>query len=254
MARYKLTIEYDGLPYSGWQRQSDTPSVQEALMNAVALFCGARVAVVGAGRTDAKVHATAQVAHIDINMDIDGFKVMQGLNFYLFNPPPESTYPENKIAILDVKKVPDDFHARFSATRRHYLYRIINRRQRLALEAGRAWQVIEELDEKAMAEAAKVLVGHHDFTSFRDTRCQSKSPEKTLELLSVTRRGGEIHICASARSFLHHQVRNMVGTLSLVGKGKWSVSDVKNALEARDRRAGGPTCPPEGLYLTGVDY
>ena len=254
MARYKLTIEYDGLPYSGWQRQSDTPSVQEALMNAVALFCGARVDVVGAGRTDAKVHATAQVAHIDINMDIDGFKVMQGLNFYLFNPPPESTYPENKIAILDVKKVPDDFHARFSATRRHYLYRIINRRQRLALEAGRAWQVIEELDEKAMAEAAKVLVGHHDFTSFRDTRCQSKSPEKTLELLSVTRRGGEIHICASARSFLHHQVRNMVGTLSLVGKGKWSVSDVKNALEARDRRAGGPTCPPEGLYLTGVDY
>lgn len=254
MPRYKLTIEYDGLPYSGWQRQNDTPSVQEALMNAVALFCGERVDVVGAGRTDAKVHATAQVAHIDINMDVDGFKVMQGLNFYLFNPPPESTYPENKIAVLDVKKVPDDFHARFSATRRHYLYRIINRRQRLALEAGRAWQVIEELDEKAMAEAAKVLVGHHDFTSFRDTRCQSKSPEKTLELLSVTRRGGEIHICASARSFLHHQVRNMVGTLSLVGKGKWSVFDVKNALEARDRRAGGPTCPPDGLYLTGVDY
>ena len=254
MPRYKLTIEYDGMPYSGWQKQADTPSVQEALINAVALFSGQKVDVVGAGRTDAKVHATAQVAHIEIDMETDGFKVMQGINYYLFNPPPESTYPENRIAILNAVRVGDDFHARFSAIRRHYLYRIINRRARLGLEAGRAWQVVESLNEKLMQEAAKILVGHHDFTTFRDTRCQAKSPEKTLELLTVTRRGGEIHIAASARSFLHHQVRNMVGTLALVGKGKWSASDVKTALEAKDRRAGGPTCPPEGLYLTGVDY
>jgi tRNA pseudouridine38-40 synthase len=254
MPRYKLTLEYDGRPYAGWQRQADQPTVQESLMNAVELFCGQKVDVIGAGRTDANVHATAQVAHIEIDMDTEGFKVMQGINYYLFNPPAESTYPENKIAILDAKRVSDDFHARFSAKRRHYLYRIINRRPRLGLEAGRAWHVIEDLDEKLMQEAAKILVGHHDFSSFRDTRCQSKSPEKTLEIFDVKRRGNEIHIQASARSFLHHQVRNMVGTLSLVGKGKWSVADVKAALEARDRRAGGPTCPPEGLYLTGVDY
>ncbi len=254
MTRYKLTLEYDGRPYSGWQRQNDMPSVQEALMNAVFLFSGQRVDVVGAGRTDAKVHATAQAAHIDIAMDTEGFKVMQGINYYLFNPPADSTYPENRIAILDAQKVPNDFHARFSAKRRHYLYRIVNRRPRLGLEAGRAWHVIEDLDEKLMQEAANILVGHHDFTSFRDTRCQSKSAEKTLELFTVTRRGGELHICASARSFLHHQVRNMVGTLALVGKGKWRVDDVKKALDAKDRSAGGPTCPPDGLYLTGVDY
>lgn len=254
MPRYKLIIEYDGTPYAGWQRQTDQPTVQEALMNAVFLFSGQRVDVIGAGRTDASVHATAQVAHIEIDMDVEGFKVMQGINYYLFNPPPESTYPTNRIAILDAQRVGDDFHARFSAKRRHYLYRIINRRPRLGLEAGKAWHVIDDLDEKAMQEAAKILVGHHDFSSFRDTRCQSKSAEKTLEIFNVTRRNNEIHIIASARSFLHHQVRNMVGTLSLVGKGKWSASDVKTALEAKDRRAGGPTCPPEGLYLTGVDY
>ncbi len=254
MPRYKLTLEYDGTPYAGWQRQADQPTVQEALMNAVSLFSGQKVDVVGAGRTDASVHATAQVAHIDIDMEIEGFKVMQGINYYLFNPPAESTYPTNRIAILDAQRVADDFHARFSAKRRHYLYRIINRRQRLGLEAGKAWHVIEDLDEKVMQEAAKILVGHHDFSTFRDTRCQSKSAEKTLEIFNVIRRGNEIHITASARSFLHHQVRNMVGTLSLVGKGKWGVADVKTALEAKDRRAGGPTCPPEGLYLTGVDY
>lgn len=223
-------------------------------MNALLLFCGRQVDVVGAGRTDAGVHATAQVAHIELETDMPAFKVMQGLNYYLFNPPPESTYPLNRIAVLDAKKVADDFHARFSAKRRHYLYRIINRRPRLGLEAGRAWHVVEELDEKTMREAANMLVGHHDFTSFRDTRCQSKSPEKTLEILHVARRGNEIHIAASARSFLHHQVRNMVGTLALAGKGKWSAQDVKKALDARDRRAGGPTAPPEGLYFTGVDY
>ncbi len=254
MPRYKLIIEYDGIPYAGWQKQPDCPTVQEALINAVFNFCGQKIDVIGAGRTDAKVHATGQVAHIDIDMETDGFKVMQGLNYYLFNPPADSTYPKNCIAVLDAQRVGEDFHARFSAQRRHYLYRIINRRQRLGLESGRAWQVIEELDEKAMQEAAQILVGHHDFTTFRDTRCQSKSAEKTLEIFNVARRGNELHITASARSFLHHQVRNMVGTIVLVGKGKWTANDVKKALEAKDRRAGGPTCPPEGLYLIGVDY
>jgi tRNA pseudouridine38-40 synthase len=254
MAKYQLTIEYDGTPYAGWQRQKDKPTVQEALMNALFLFCGRQVDVVGAGRTDSGVHATAQVAHVQLEMEVPAFKVMQGINYYLFNPPPESIYPPNRIAVLDAKQVEDDFHARFSAKRRHYLYRIINRRPRLGLEAGRAWHVVEELDEKSMQQAANILVGHHDFTSFRDTQCQSKSPEKTLEILNVARRNNEIHITASARSFLHHQVRNMAGTLALVGKGKWSAHDVKKALDARDRKAGGPTAPSEGLYFTGVDY
>ncbi|MEZ5691284.1 MAG: tRNA pseudouridine(38-40) synthase TruA [Rickettsiales bacterium] len=261
--RYRLTIEYDGTNYAGWQRQNDQPTVQEALMNAIYHFCRQRVNVVGAGRTDSGVHATAQVAHIDIDRKMDGFKVMQGINYYLFNPPISQEnmaadfnklWPENRIAVLDAKAVGDDFDARFSAIRRHYMYRIINRRQRLALEEGRAWHVIEELDDKKMQEAANILVGHHDFTSFRDTMCQSKSPEKTLEKLDIIRRGNEIHITASARSFLHHQVRNMVGTLSLVGKGKWQVEDVRTALEAKDRKAGGPTCPASGLYFIGVDY
>ncbi|MEQ1706409.1 MAG: tRNA pseudouridine(38-40) synthase TruA [Rickettsiales bacterium] len=254
MTRYKLTIEYDGRPYAGWQRQSDQPTVQEALINAIFLFSGKKVDVIGAGRTDAGVHASGQVAHIDLDMETDSYRVMQGINYYLFNPPPDSTYPENRIAVLDSECVIDEFNARFSAIRRHYIYRIVNRRARLGLDAGRAWHVIEELDEKAMQDAANILIGHHDFSTFRDTRCQSKSPEKTLEKLNITRRGTEIHIVASAPSFLHHQIRNMVGTLSLVGKGKWGVDDVKEALEAKDRRAGGPTAPPDGLYFTGVDY
>jgi tRNA pseudouridine38-40 synthase len=266
MPRYKLTIEYDGIPYAGWQRQDDQPSVQEALMNAIFLFCGQKVDVIGAGRTDASVHAAGQIAHIDIDMDVEAFKVMQGINYYLFNPPPvmpnlcegslrdDKFWPENRIAILDAQRVADDFHARFSAKKRHYLYRIINRRARLGLEVGRAWHVIENLNEKAMQEAANFLIGHHDFSSFRDTRCQSKSPEKTLEKFDIERCNNELHIVVAARSFLHHQVRNMVGTLSLVGKGKWSVDDVRTALYAKDRSAAGPTCPPEGLYLVGVDY
>lgn len=254
MPRYKLTLEYDGRPYAGWQRQTDQPSVQEALINAISFFCGQTTDVIGAGRTDAGVHATAQVAHIEIDMDTEAFKVMQGINYYLFNPPLENTYPENRIAIINAERVSDDFSARFSAKRRHYVYRIINRRPRLGLEAGRAWHVVEDLDEKEMQKAADMLIGHHDFSTFRDTRCQSKSPEKTLEVFDVTRRGNEIHICASARSFLHHQIRNMVGTISLVGKGKWKVDEVVAALAARDRRAGGPTAPADGLYFTGVDY
>lgn len=260
MPRFKLTIEYDGTPYAGWQRQNDRISVQSSIAEAAYKFCGHEVDVVGAGRTDAGVHATAQVAHVDIQKDVDAFKVMQGINFYLFNPngnepaQADDGIPENRIAILKAEQVSEDFNARFSAIRRRYIYRILNRRPRLGLEAGRAWHVVEELDAKRMHEAAQLLVGHHDFTSFRDTQCQAKSPEKTLEQLDVQRIGEEIRITTSARSFLHHQVRIMAGTLAMVGKGRWSVDDVKSALEARARAAGGPTAPPDGLYLVGVDY
>lgn len=257
MPRYKLTIEYDGTHLSGWQRQPDRPSVQESIEKALLKFCGQHVDVVGAGRTDAGVHATAQLAHIELAKETDPFKIMQGINYYLFVPDeadPGNNPQPNRIAVLNIEKAADDFHARFSATRRHYLYRIINRRARLGLEHGRAWQIVEPLDIAAMQQAAKHLIGHHDFTSFRDTACQSKSPEKTLEHLQITQNGDQVWITANARSFLHHQVRIMVGTLVLVGKGKWHPADVKKALEAKDRKAAGPTAPPEGLYLVGVDY
>ncbi|MDX1975434.1 MAG: tRNA pseudouridine(38-40) synthase TruA [Rickettsiales bacterium] len=255
--RYKLTLEYDGTHYAGWQRQTDRLSVQEALVTAAEKFSGAEVEVVGAGRTDAGVHAIGQVAHIDLPKEADPYRVMQGINFYLFNPqgnepPPESYH--NRISVLQAEAVSSEFHARFSAIRRHYLYRIINRRSRLGLEAGRAWGVVEPLDEKLMQQAANLLVGTQDFSSFRDTQCQAKSPVKTLEELTVKRIGQEIHIIANARSFLHHQVRIMTGTLVQVGKGRWSVDDVARALAAKDRIAGGPTAPSEGLYLTRVDY
>ena len=249
MPRYKLTIEYEGSGYCGWQKQDDQPSVQAAIAAAVQQFCGQEPDVVGAGRTDAGVHATAQVAHIDLMKEYDPFRVMQGINFYLFNDE-----AANRIAILNAERVADDFSARFSAKKRHYLYRIINRRPRLGIEFGRAWHVIDDLDAEAMNTAAKLLIGHHDFTSFRDTRCQSKSPEKTLEQLDIKRYGEEVRIFASARSFLHHQVRNMVGSLALVGKGKWQPDDLRKALEARDRTKAGPTAPADGLYLVGVDY
>lgn len=248
MPKYKLTIEYDGSRYAGWQKQTDQPSVQQNIAIALEKFCGIATDVVGAGRTDSGVHATAQVAHIELPGEYDPFRIMQGVNFHLFN------MPENRIAIIKAEAAPDVFHARFSAQKRHYLYRIINRRARLALEAGRAWHVIETLNVDAMHQAAQLLVGHHDFTSFRDTACQSKSPVKTLEKLNVERRGGEIWITASGRSFLHHQVRIMTGTLALVGKGKWQIADVSKALAACQRAKGGPTAPPDGLYLTGVEY
>ena len=255
MPRYKLIIEYDGSPYNGWQRQTDRPSVQESIETALTKFAGEFIEVIGAGRTDAGVHATAQAAHIELPKEYDAFSVMQGINYYLFNELPEDApVQDNRIAILHAERVSDDFHARFSAMRRQYLYRIINRRARLGLDAGKAWHVIEPLDEKKMQQAANLLIGHHDFSSFRDTQCQAKSPEKTLETLSITRLGGEIHITTSARSFLHHQVRIMVGTLAMVGKDRWSVADVQKALDARTRSAGGQTAPPDGLYLTGVDY
>lgn len=254
--RYKLTIEYDGTPYAGWQIQTDRMSVQEALQIAAQKFCGEAAEVVGAGRTDAGVHATAQVAHIDLPKEMPPFRVMQGINYYLFNEE-QDTQPNkdtNRIAVIAAEAVSNDFHARFSATKRRYLYRIINRRARLGLEHGRAWNVVEPLDEQKMQEAANLLIGHHDFSSFRDTQCQAKSPIKTLEELKIIRLGNEIHITTSGRSFLHHQVRIMTGTLALVGKGRWKVADVQKALDAKTRSAAGLTAPAAGLYLIGVDY
>ena len=245
MTRYKITVEYDGGPFVGWQRQDNGPSVQAALEEAVFGFCGERVLVEGAGRTDAGVHALGQVAHFDLAKETTADTVMKAVNFHL-KPTP--------VAVLAAEAVPDDFHARFSAVKRAYLYRIVNRRAPLALERGRAWFVPQPLDAAAMHAAAQVLVGHHDFTSFRDTECQAKSPVKTLDLLSVQRAGALIEIRAAARSFLHHQVRNFVGSLKLVGEGRWTADDLKAALEARDRAAAGPTAPAAGLYLTEVDY
>lgn len=245
MTRWKLTLEYDGGGLVGWQRQDNGPSVQQALEAAVTRFCGESVTAHAAGRTDAGVHATGQVAHLDIARATTADTVRDALNFHL---------KPAAIAVLSVEAVDADFHARFSATGRSYLYRIVNRRAPLALDRGRAWGVQSPLDAAAMHHAAQILVGHHDFTSFRAALCQAASPEKTLDRLDVMRHGQEISVIAEARSFLHHQVRNMVGTLKLVGEGKWSARDVERALQARDRAAAGPTAPAEGLYLTGVRY
>ncbi|HLO78300.1 MAG TPA: tRNA pseudouridine(38-40) synthase TruA [Magnetospirillum sp.] len=245
MPRYKLTVEYDGSGFCGWQRQEHGPSVQAALEQAVLRFCQSETLVQCAGRTDAGVHATAQVAHFDAPREYRTDRVRDGLNFHL-RPHP--------IAVLAAEAVDDDFHARFSAIGRSYLYRIVNRRAPAALDAGRVWWVPVALDAEAMQEGANQLLGHHDFTTFRASECQAKSPMKTLDELTVRRVGEEIHITTAARSFLHHQVRNMVGTLRLVGEGKWTPADMRRALDARDRSAGGPTCPPDGLYLTGVKY
>lgn len=246
MPRFKLTIEYDGGPYVGWQRQSNGATVQAALEDAVEAFCGERVEVAGAGRTDTGVHATGQVAHIELETErFDANTVMKAINA-LVRPEP--------IAVIAAEAVSDDFHARFSAIERRYRYLILNRRAPAALDAGRVWHVSVPLDVGAMHEAAQRLVGHHDFTTFRATQCQAPSPEKTLDQLDVTRDGERIVVIARARSFLHHQVRNMVGTLKLVGEGKWSADDVTAALEARARAAGGPTAPADGLYLTDVIY
>jgi tRNA pseudouridine38-40 synthase len=253
MPRYKLTLEYDGTFYSGWQKQIGQLGVQQALEDAVERFCGERSDVVGAGRTDAGVHATAQVAHVDLPKAHDPFRILQGINYYLFDGEDDAP-SKNRIAVLNVEEVADDFHARFSATRRYYRYRILNRRPRLALDVGRAWRVVEPLDIDAMRKGAKHLLGTHDFSSFRDTKCQAKSPIKTLEALDILQDGENIIFTTHARSFLHHQVRIMVGTLSLVGIGKWQPDDVRTALEAKDRTRGGLTAPADGLYLVGVDY
>jgi tRNA pseudouridine38-40 synthase len=245
MPRYKLTLEYDGVPYRGWQRQSDGPSIQAALEEAVQAFCGEPAQVIGAGRTDAGVHASGQVAHLDLARDVPLDTLRNALNFHLRSQP---------IAVLEAVAVADDFHARFSARLRYYRYRIVNRRPPLALDRGRAWQVPVHLDVEVMHEAAQRLIGHHDFSSFRSSLCQAKSPVKTLAQLAVARIGDRIEIIARARSFLHHQVRIIVGTLKLVGEGRWPVERIETALAARNRAAAGPTAPACGLYLVRVDY
>jgi tRNA pseudouridine38-40 synthase len=245
MLRYKLTVEYDGRGLVGWQRQAKGLSVQEILETAIQRFCGKRLTVHGAGRTDAGVHALAQVAHVDLPHEKPPEVIRNALNQHV---------KPNAVAVLAAERVADTFDARRSARGRVYRYRILNRRPPPALERGRVWHIGPALDVAAMQAAARLLLGKHDFTTFRDTLCQAKSPVKTLDALDVARAGDEIWIEARARSFLHHQVRNMVGTLKLVGGGKWEAADVKRALDARDRRAGGPTAPADGLYLVAVLY
>ena len=243
--RYKLTIEYDGAPFVGWQAQTVGVSVQRRLEEAVFKFAGESVLVAGAGRTDAGVHALGQVAHVDLERPREPDRIMAAINAHL-RPDP--------IAVVAVEAVSPDFDARFSAIARHYRFRIANRRARLTLDRGKAWHVAHRLDAEAMHQAAQVLVGPHDFTTFRSIHCQSKSPVKTLDVLDVERVGDEIAITASARSFMHNQVRSMVGTLKLAGEGKWTAADVAAALQAKDRARCGPVAPPDGLYLVAVDY
>lgn len=245
MPRYKLTIEYDGTSFVGWQVQDNGVSVQGVLCKAIAAFCGETVAIQGAGRTDAGVHALGQVAHVDLAKDWDSDTVRDAVNFHL-RPHP--------VAVLAAELANSEFDARFSARKRRYLYRIVNRRADLALDRSRAWRVPRPLDVAAMAAAARHLVGKHDFTTFRAAECQAKSPLKTLDRLDVEREGDEVRIHAEARSFLHHQVRSMVGSLVQVGEGKWSADDLAAVLAARDRTRCGPVAPADGLYLVGVDY
>jgi tRNA pseudouridine38-40 synthase len=245
MPRYKLTVEYDGTGLVGWQRQAEGPSVQSILEEGFRRMTGAGVFVQGAGRTDAGVHATGQTAHVDLARAYPPREIRGALNFHV---------RPAAVAVLAVEAVPVDFNARFSAIGRRYLYRILNRRAPPALDRNHVWHMGAALDHEAMAAGAGYLLGHHDFTSFRASECQARSPWKTLDRLEVMRAGEEIHIVAAARSFLHHQVRNMVGTLNLVGLGKWRPEDVGAALAARSRAAAGPTAPPQGLYLTEVAY
>jgi len=243
--RYKLTVEYDGEPFVGWQRQPNGPSVQAALEEAVFAFTGERSPVQAAGRTDTGVHARGQVVHLDLAEERPVETIRSAINFHI-KPQP--------VSVLAAELAPAGFHARFSATGRRYRYRIINRRAPPALDRGQLWHVPVALDVAAMADAASVLVGHHDFNSFRSTACQSPTAVKTLDLLEVTRTGEEIHVDVGSRSFLHNQVRIMVGTLHLVGRGQWSRRDVEEALAARDRTRAGPTAPPQGLCLMEVRY
>ena len=245
MRRILITIEYDGGPFHGWQRQVNGRTVQQVLEEAAHQLTGQETLVQAAGRTDAGVHASGQAAHLDVPEKFDAERVMAALNALVGQQP---------VSVIAAREVPADFHARFSATGRRYLYRILPRRQPPALDLGRVWHHKTALDTDAMQCAADMLIGRHDFTSFRATHCQADSPVRTLDTLDVASAGAEIHIHAAARSFLHHQVRNMVGTLALVGAGKWQTEQVAAALAACDRSAAGPTAPPEGLYLTAVSY
>ena len=245
MPRYRLTIEYDGNPYAGFQAQAGLPTVQGAIETAVKGFSGQDVRIAAAGRTDSGVHATGQVVHVDLDRDWPAETVMNALNAHLV---------KEAVAVLDSTRVADDWHARFSATGRRYLFRILNRPGRPALERGKVWHMRKPLDAAAMHEAAQTLLGHHDFTTFRDLACQANSPMRTLDVARVERAGEEVHLVFEARSFLHRQVRSMTGTLVEVGLGRWTAQDVADALAARDRTACGPVAPSDGLYLTGVSY
>src|SRR4051794_17329192 len=245
MTRWRLTIEYDGTPFMGWQRQEHGPSVQQTLEEAIHRMTGELAAVHAAGRTDAGVHALAMSAHVDIVKNVTEHRLREGLNA-LVRPQP--------VSVLEVEQVADDWHARFSCIGRRYLYRMLNRRAPPALDAGRVWHVAMPLDVVRMHEGAAHLVGRHDFTTFRSAQCQSESPVKTLDALEVSRVGEEIHVTASARSFLHHQVRSMVGCLAMVGRGQWQPDDMARALGARDRSALGFNAPPQGLYFVEAFY
>ncbi len=254
MTRYKLTIEYMGRDYKGWQRQNDVPSIQQTIETAIKKFSNQDVRVQATGRTDAGVHARGQVAHVDLDefsKPMDEYAILKAINAYL-RPAP--------ISIINVEIVADDFHARFSALNKLYRYRIVNRAAFLAVDRGLVWHIGKPLDVEAMRSGAAHLLGNHDFTTFRDSECQAQSPIKTLDRLDIIERdydgcgGREIIFEVEGKSFLHHQVRNIVGTLSLVGLGKWQPEDIRSALEAKDRTKGGPTAPADGLYLMRVDY
>lgn len=245
MTRWRLTIEFDGTPFMGWQRQDHGPSVQQALEEALFRMTGELAAIHAAGRTDAGVHALAMSAHADVAKTFTAHRLREGLNA-LVRPHP--------VSILAAEPVADDWHARFSCVGRRYRYRILNRRAPPALDRGKVWHIGAPLDAESMAEGAAKLLGNHDFTTFRSVHCQSQSPVKTLDSLKVSRVGEEIHIAAAARSFLHHQVRSMVGCLALVGRGQWQPDDMRKALEARDRAALGLNAPPDGLYFVEALY
>lgn len=247
MPRYRMVVEYDGTPYVGWQRQDNGHSVQGAIEKALHAMTGQWTSLRAAGRTDTGVHAFGQVCHVDLDRDWKAETVANAVNAHL-------VMANERVVILDCEKVPETFDARFSATKRHYLYRIIARRAPIAIEAMRAWHVKNPLDHEAMHEAAQMLVGHHDFTTFRSARCQAKNPSRTMDQITVTRSGELVEIRASAQSFLHNQIRSFAGTLKMVGEGRWSTQDVKDALEARDRSRCGPVAPPYGLYFMEVEY
>ena len=252
MPRFKLTIEYDGSGLCGWQRQNENYSVQAAIQKALFKATGQQVEVIASGRTDAGVHATGQVIHFDADEKWSDFKIKEAINFHLRRD--EQLPFEGQVVAIESEIASPEFHARFDARKRHYLYRIINRRAHLSLEQNRAWHIVENLDSAAMHEAAQILVGKHDFTTFRSTECQAKSPIKTIDEINVSQSNELIEIKISARSFLHHQVRNIAGAMRLIGNQKWSQTSLKCALNSQNRIYGPPTAPPYGLYLVKVDY